>query len=174
MTIWDWLAIGVTSALVVEGLLKGAVRLAFGLGGLILGYAYAGRMAPSFVPLLSFIPEKPALLLAVALGFSLILLMFVAAGALIERLVKSAGLHMPNRVLGAILGLVVSAYLAGGLCRYAEGYSKAFRTRLEGSPVVSALARGAVFIEGLLPISHGEVSAPETGRRDLVMSRAGL
>ena len=159
MTLWDILAIAVALAHVLEGLFKGAVRLAFGLGGLILGYFFAGRIAPLLAKEMGFVPGAMRFYMAVALGFGLVVLAAVLLGYLVHRLVKAVGLSLPNRVLGAFLGLAVACYLAGGLDHYAKAHSPKLSGELTRSPIFGVLARGALFLEELIG-SGGELHLP--------------
>lgn len=159
MTLWDILALAVTLALVIEGVFKGAVRLAFGLAGLILGYLFAGRLAPILAREMGFVPGAVRFYIAVAAGFGLVVLAAVLLGYVVHRFVKAVGLSLPNRVLGAALGLVVSCYLAGGLDHYARTHSPKLAGELAHSPGFSALAWGALYLEEILG-PHLEVPAP--------------
>lgn len=168
MTLWDILAIGVTLALILEGVFKGAVRLAFGLAGLILGYLFAGRLAPVLGREMGFVPGALRFYVAVALGFGLVVLLSILAGYLVHRLVKAMGLSLPNRFLGALLGLAVSCYLSGGLDHYARGHSPKLSAELGRSPIFGALTRGALYIEELLgsrPALPAPPGAKATGDR---------
>jgi hypothetical protein len=150
VTLWDILAISVTLALILEGVFKGAVRLGFGLAGLILGYIFAGRLAPFLAREMGFVPGAVRFYVAVALGFGLLVFGAVLIGYLIHRLVKAAGLSIPNRVLGAALGLAVACYLSGGLEHYARSRSPSLARELGRSPAFSALARGALLMEEIV------------------------
>lgn len=152
MTLWDILALAVTVALVLEGLFRGAVRLGFGLAGLILGYLVAGRVAPILAKEMGFVPGAARYYVAACLGFGLVVLGAVLLGMLVHHLVKAVGLSLPNRVLGAFLGLAVACYLAGGLEAVVRNRSPRASRELSRSPVFSLLARGALFLEDLMDI----------------------
>jgi len=151
VTLWDWIAVAVTAALVLEGVLKGAIRLAFGLAGLLAGFLYAGRVVPALLPYMESVPRNVRGPLAGFAGFLLILALFVAGGILLHKLAHAAGLGILNRLLGAVLGLAVAAYLAGGAAGLARIYAPSIHGSLEKSPVFSILGRGALFLGMLVP-----------------------
>ena len=151
MTVWDILILAVTLALVVEGTWKGAVRLGFGLAGLLVGYLYAGYAADAAARHLAFLVEHLRRPVAVIAGFLVIFTLFVLAGAVVSRLVKAAGLGCVNRVLGATLGLVTAIYLAGGLVHLSSRLSPDYPARLTAGPVVRLMSEWAVGMEALIP-----------------------
>ncbi len=151
MTLWDILLLALTLALVVEGIWKGAVRLGFGLAGLLAGYLYAGYAADAAAGYLTFLVERLRRPVALTAGFLLIFTAFVLAGAIINRLVKASGLGCVNRVLGAILGVVAAIYLAGGVVRLADRLSPDYAKALTRGPVVRLMSEWAVGMEALVP-----------------------
>ncbi len=151
MTLWDWITIAVAGALVVEGILKGAIRLACGLAGLLLGFLYAGRAVPFLISYMEAIPAHIRGPLAGIAGFVLILAGFVIAGIFLSKLIHAAGLGILNRLLGAVLGLAVAAYIAGGALGLARLYSSDLEEKLEASPVFSTLSGGALFLRYIVP-----------------------
>ncbi len=152
MTLWDILLLALTLALVVEGIWKGAVRLGFGLAGLLAGYLYAGYAAGSAARYLTFFVERLRRPVALTAGFLIIFTVFVLAGAIVHRLVKASGLGCVNRVLGAILGVVAAIYLAGGTVRLADRLSPGYAKVLTRGPVVRLMSEWAVGLEALLPL----------------------
>ncbi len=151
MTVWDYLLLAVTAALVLEGLFKGAVRLAFGLAGLFLGYLYAGYVASRIGNLLTFLPQNARGPAAIVAGFLLILTAAVFAGIMINKLVKAAGLGCLNRVLGAVLGFLFALYLAGGLVRMSASLSPSLHESMARGPVVRLMSGWAFGLKALLP-----------------------
>ena len=151
MTVWDILILAVTLALVVEGIWKGAVRLGFGLAGLLAGYLYAGYAADAAAKHLAFLVEHLRRPVAVLAGFLVIFTLFVLAGAVVSRLVKTAGLGCVNRVLGATLGLVTAIYLAGGLVHLSSRLSSDYPTKLTAGPVMRLMSQWALGMEALIP-----------------------
>ena len=151
MTFWDILILVVTLALCIEGLWKGAVRLAFGLAGLLAGFLYAGHLADRASGYLTFLVEHLRRPVALAAGFFLIFTLFVLAGAIVNSVVKKSGLGCFNRVLGALLGLAAAIYLAGGLVHLSGRLSPTYPAQLTKGPVMRLMADWAVGMETLIP-----------------------
>jgi hypothetical protein len=151
MTFWDILLLVLTLALVVEGLWKGAVRLGFGLAGLVAGYLYAGHMAGRVAGYLTFVVEHLRGPVALALGFFLVFTVFVLVGAIVHSVVKKSGLGCVNRVLGAVLGLVASIYVAGGFVHIAGRLSPDLAAKVTAGPVVRLMADWALGMGTLIP-----------------------
>ncbi|MEJ2420214.1 MAG: CvpA family protein [Acidobacteriota bacterium] len=151
MTIFDWIVMSVAAVLVLEGVFKGAVRLAFGLAGLLLGYLYAGRAAGALARAVPLLPQRVSHPLMTVLGFLAIFACLVIAGIVVHKLVKAAGLGLFNRLLGAVLGFLLACYLAAGLVVLAPGISSAFQHRVSESPVVRTLSACALFMDVLVP-----------------------
>ncbi len=152
MTWLDVFFIALAAALVANGIWKGGVRMAFGLASLVAAYLFAGYAAEPIAGKLAFIPEAFAHKAAVVLGFILIFTAGVLAGMIASKLVDAAGLSPLNRALGALLGLIICAYLAGGLVRVAPRLAPGFQETVSKSRVVGALASCAIFVEQLLPV----------------------
>lgn len=144
-------------ALIANGVWKGGVRMVFGLLSLVAAYLFAGYAAAPLAAKLSFLPEAFRHPAAVATGFLLIFTAGVLAGMLASKLVNAAGLSPINRALGAVLGFVICAYLAGGLLRVAPRLAPGFQETVQRSGVVKTLASCALFTERLLPMPsfHG-------------------
>lgn len=179
MTIWDYLLLAVTAALVLEGLFKGAVRLAFGLAGLFTGYLYAGYVGSRLGELLTFIPRGARGPVAVIAGFILILAAAVLLGIVVHKLVKGAGLGCLNRVLGAVLGFLFSLYLAGGLVRMSATLSPGLHESVSRGPVVRLMSGWAFGLRMLLPDHTRVPSVPgpapaPTGPRPAPASRGDV
>ena len=151
MTFWDILLLVITLALVVEGLWKGAVRLGFGLAGLVAGYLYAGYLADRAAGYLTFVVEHLRRPVALSAGFFLIFTIFVLVGAIVHSVVKKSGLGCINRILGAVLGLVASLYAAGGLVHIAGRLSPDVAAKMTMGPVVRLMADWALGMEALIP-----------------------
>lgn len=151
MTLWDILILVLGAALIVEGLWKGAVRLGFGLAGLLAGYLYAGYAAAYASKYLTFLVENLRRPVALAGGFLLIFAVFVLAGAVVSKLVKSAGLGCVNRVLGAVLGVIATIYAAGGLVHLSARLSPEYPQKITQGPVMRLLSEWALGMEALIP-----------------------
>jgi uncharacterized membrane protein required for colicin V production len=152
VTIWDWIILAAGAGLVVEGLWKGAVRLAFGLCGLLLGYLYAGFVADRLAPWAVFVPGAARRPVTLAVGFLAILAGAVVAGIIVSKIISGAGLGWANRLLGALLGFVLTVYLAGGMVRMGTRYSPELGRSMARGPVAGLLAGLAVGLEAIIPI----------------------
>jgi hypothetical protein len=142
MTLWDWLMLAAGAALVFEGAWKGAIRLAFGLAGLVAGFLYAGHAADFLAGTLTFVAENLRRPLALAAGFVIILASFVLVGVLMSRLAKAAGL---------VLGVVVAVYLCAGMVRLADRLSPGLGAKMAKGPVVRMMQCWALGMETLVP-----------------------
>lgn len=158
MTVWDAIVLACALALVIEGVMKGAIRLAFGLAGLVAGYLYAGYVAERAAVHMSFLAPHLRRPVAVVVGFILIVALFTLVGALVSKLAKETGLGCLNRVLGAVLGAVVGIYLSAGLVRIAGRFSPGLQEKMNRGPVVRLMQELAVGMETLLP--HHPEGAP--------------
>ena len=167
MTFWDVLLLVFALALVVEGVWKGAVRLGFGLAGLVTGYLYAGHMADRAAGYLTFLVEHLRRPVALAAGFFLIFTVFVLVGAIVHSVVKKSGLGCVNRVLGAVLGLVAALYVAGGLVHIAGRLSPDFAAKVTAGPVVRLMADWALGMEALIPSPPAIRPAPPPPEKPL-------
>ncbi len=161
MTWLDVFFIVLAVALVANGVWKGGVRMAFGLLSLVAAYLFAGYAAAPLASRLPFLPEAFRHAAAVTAGFLLIFTAGVLAGMLASKLVNAAGLSPLNRALGALLGFVICAYLAGGLVRVAPRLAPGFQETVQQSSVVKTLASCALFTESLLPIPSFHHFAPQ-------------
>ncbi len=159
MTWLDVLSLAVALALVVNGLWTGGVRMVFGLAGLVLAYLFAGYAAPPIAGLLTVLPAAARHPVAVAAGFVLIFTAVVLAGLLANKMVETSGLSPLNRILGAVLGLVIAVYLTAGLARVAPWLDPAFQETARRSPAFRTLAACALFVDRLLPTSPPTVPA---------------
>jgi hypothetical protein len=151
MTPWDWLVLAIGAALVFEGAWKGAIRLAFGLAGLVAGFLYAGHAADCLAGTLSCAAANLRRPLALVVGFVVILASFVLVGILMSRLAKAAGLSCLNRVAGMVLGFVVAVYLCAGMIRVADRLSPGLGERMAEGPVVRLMQSWAFGMEALVP-----------------------
>jgi membrane protein required for colicin V production len=108
MTLVDWIILAGLVVATLGGLAQGFFRAACGLAGLIFGYMAAvwnyHYVARVFLPLVRL--EA----LANAIGFLIIILLVMLAGALVggflEKLFRFAGLGCLDSLLGAVLGFL--------------------------------------------------------------------
>lgn len=152
MTIWDGLFLAMGLLLLLEGTLKGAIRLGFGLAGLWAGCLYAAWVAPHLSFLWIFLPPALRDGAAQLAGFTLLFGGFAVAGHLLTRLFRGAGLSLFNRLCGAALGLLLTVYLAGGAVRLAWGLSPALGRAMVKGPVVRTLSALAFGLDAVFPV----------------------
>jgi membrane protein required for colicin V production len=108
MTMVDWIILVGLVIATLGGLAQGFFRAACGLAGLIFGYMAAvwnyHYVARVFLPLVRLEP------LANAIGFLIIILLVMLAGALVggflEKMFRFAGLGCLDSLLGAVLGFL--------------------------------------------------------------------
>ena len=102
---------------VISGIARGFMRGLFGLAGLVLGlmiaasnYAPVGRTALAFIA-----DGRLRAIVAFALVFIVVLVLFALLGKLLARLVHLADLGWMDRLAGAVLGLFTASILSGML-----------------------------------------------------------
>jgi len=152
MTFWDGLFVVVGGILLLEGIVKGALRLCFSVAGLWAGCLYAAWAAPRLSPLLFFLPPSLREGAALVAGFALLLGAFVVAGHLLTRLFHGAGLSLLNRLLGALAAVLLTIYLAGGAVRLSWRLSPDLGRALVRGPVVRTLSALAFGLDALVPV----------------------
>ena len=151
MTVVDWVLLVVWAGLALGGFWKGAVRIIFTGGGLVVGLwlaVVAGADAQAALEELMGVPWLSAILgrlLLVVLCAGLALL----AGWGIERTLTAMRLGWLNRLLGALLASVVAAVLLGMLVVVA----------IQVSPELATLCRESQVAQYLLWVSDSLLGA---------------
>lgn len=154
MTVVDWVLLVVWVGLALGGFWKGAVRIIFTGGGLVVGLwlaVVAGDDAQAALEGVMGVPWLSAVLgrlLLVVLCAGLALL----AGWGIERTLTAMRLGWLNRLLGAVLAAVVAAVLLGMLVVVA----------IQVSPELAALCRESQVAQYLLWASESLLGAAES------------
>ncbi|MEJ2188585.1 MAG: CvpA family protein [Acidobacteriota bacterium] len=154
MTVVDWVLLVVWVGLALGGFWKGAVRIIFTGGGLVVGVwlaAVAGDDAQVALEGVMGVPWLSAILgrlLLVVLCAGLALL----AGWGIERTLTAMRLGWLNRLLGAVLAAVVAAVLLGMLVVVA----------IQVSPELATLCRESQVAQYLLWVSESLLGAAES------------
>lgn len=154
MTVVDWVLLVVWVGLALGGFWKGAVRIIFTGGGLVVGLwlaVVAGDDAQAALEGMMGVPWLSAVLgrlLLVVLCAGLALL----AGWGIERTLTAMRLGWLNRLLGAVLAAVVAAVLLGMLVVVA----------IQVSPELAALCRESQVAQYLLRVSESLLGAAES------------
>jgi uncharacterized membrane protein required for colicin V production len=157
MTVLDWVLIVVWCGLALAGFWKGAVRLIFGGGGLVVGLwlaVIAGANAATALERLIGVPWLSAvlgrvLLVLLCTGLSLL------AGWGIERTLTSLRLGWVNRLFGAVLAGAVAAVLLGMVVVVA----------IQLSPELARLCRDSQVAQYLLWVSERLLGAVESLER---------
>ncbi len=125
MTPLDWVLVVLWGGVALSGFWKGAVRLVFGIGGLVVGIWLAIAIGHDFGLVLA--GYVAPFWIAAALGRVVpvlgALLLFGLAGWGIDRTLKAMHLGWLNRLLGAALAAVVGAVLLGVLLVLSLGIS---------------------------------------------------
>jgi membrane protein required for colicin V production len=93
-----------------------------------------------------------------AVGFALIFLstviLYVTITALLHRLVKAAGLSLPDRLLGGLFGILKVAVIITALCLVTAQFFPPLATRLATHSLLAPVfLRAAVLLSALLPES---------------------
>jgi membrane protein required for colicin V production len=154
VTVVDWVLLVVWVGLALGGFWKGAVRIIFTGGGLVVGLwlaVVAGDDAQAALEGVMGVPWLSAILgrlLLVVLCAGLALL----AGWGIERTLTAMRLGWLNRLLGAVLAAVVAAVLLGMLVVVA----------IQVSPELAALCRESQVAQYLLWVSESLLGAAES------------
>jgi membrane protein required for colicin V production len=125
MTPLDWVLVVLWGGIALSGFWKGAVRLVFGVGGLILGLWLAVAVGADLGISMSakVAPHWVATLLGYVLPVLAAVALFGLAGWGIERTLKAMRLGWLNRLLGAGLAGCVGAVLLGFLLVLSLGIS---------------------------------------------------
>jgi membrane protein required for colicin V production len=154
VTVVDWVLLVVWVGLALGGFWKGAVRIIFTGGGLVVGVwlaVVAGDDAQAALEGVMGVPWLSAILgrlLLVVLCAGLALL----AGWGIERTLTAMRLGWLNRLLGAVLAAVVAAVLLGMLVVVA----------IQVSPELATLCRESQVAQYLLWVSESLLGAAES------------
>jgi len=154
VTVVDWVLLVVWLGLALGGFWKGAVRIIFTGGGLVVGLwlaivagddAQAALEGVMGVPWLSAVLGR-LLLVVLCAGLALL------AGWGIERTLTAMRLGWLNRLLGAVLAAFVAAVLLGMLVVVA----------IQVSPELAALCRESQVAQYLLWVSESLLGAAES------------
>ena len=115
-TVVDWFILVILTASVVLAAIKGFARELIGIGSIVLAFILSAWFYPSAAAPLKDVVKSENL--ALFLGFSIIFLATLIAGALmawlVSKFMKFASLQWFDRCLGALFGLV-RGWLLGGI-----------------------------------------------------------
>ncbi len=115
MTPLDWVLVVLWAGIALSGFWKGAVKIVFGIGGLLIGLWLSLAVGPDLGTSLaaSIGPHWVASLLGYVLPVLAAVVLFGLAGWGIERTLKALRLGWLNRLLGAALAGLVGGVLLG-------------------------------------------------------------
>ena len=137
-----WFDVGVGIALLLGGIwsfCRGLVREVLSVVGLTAAFVLSFRGYPYVAQHLDLVIAHPWL--RQAAGFALIflstVLLYVGIAALLHRLVKVAGLSLPNRVLGGLFGLVKVTVVVAVLCLVTAQFFPPFAAKLAGESLLA-------------------------------------
>lgn len=146
MGITDFILLACYIPGIIRGILKGFVEQVVALFSLLLGTWLAIRFSARASAWLSaYIPWKPELLRAATFIIIVILtiLVFVLIGRLLTKVIKISTLGWLNRLLGILLGIVVTTLVLCVAVTAIDAFNAHWgfipKETLDGSPVWSAL-----------------------------------
>jgi len=122
MTAFDLIFIGIVGLSTVFAFWRGLVRVVMSLVGLIVAVLAAIHLSPATSSKLTMLSDSPATryLVAFALIFIVVALIFALLGWLLWRAIRAIGLGFIDRLLGAVFGVargvliaVIAVLLAG-------------------------------------------------------------
>lgn len=137
MTFIDIVILIVLAAGFVVGLIKGVVKQAFGLGGLVAGLVLGAFFCHPVATLLVNsinISEKSAAVASFILILILVPLVFNLLGLMLSKFVKIVQLGFLDRILGGLVGLLAYLTVLGLMIQLLEitGLSSSIRDKEEG------------------------------------------
>jgi len=109
MNTLDWIILGFLAVGLLTGFIKGVIKQAFSLGGLVLGIICGTLLYKPFAAMLqgifSSMSDKTAGIVAFIVILLVVPLVCGLVGALLSKLVHAASLGFLDRLLGAAFGL---------------------------------------------------------------------
>jgi membrane protein required for colicin V production len=122
MTAFDLVFIGIVGLSTVFAFWRGLIRVVMSLAGLVAAVLAAIHLSPAMSNMLTMLSDKPVTryLVAFALIFIVVALIFAVLGWLLSRVMRAIGLGFVDRLLGAVFGVargvliaVIAVLLAG-------------------------------------------------------------
>src|SRR5262245_21509267 len=152
-----WFDIGTGIALCVGcvwSLFRGLTREVLSILGIVTAFLLSSRGYPYMARTLETLITQ--VWLRQAVGFALIFLftigLYVIFARLLQRLVKAAGLSLPDRLLGGLFGLIKVVVIIAALCLVTAQFFPTFATQLAREAVLApAFFRAADLLSTLLP-----------------------
>ena len=167
MTYVDAIALAVLAISALAGLVRGLVREVLGLAAWIIAAWGAVELYPSIAPTTHgwFADPTTGDILAYAIGFIALLILFSVLANLLARFVQFSALGGLDRILGLMFGLLrgaavlVLAYILVGLVIPTAEWPTVVQDA-RGTPYVYA---GAVWTAARLPMTYRPNLAPPAG-----------
>jgi membrane protein required for colicin V production len=106
MTIFDYVVLGIVSVSVLLSITRGVVREIVSLLGWVTAFFVASHYAINFEPLLPQTVEDESLrmLIVFVMTFFVALVVVMMGSMLLSKLVRSVGLGLIDRIMGAVFG----------------------------------------------------------------------
>jgi len=147
----DLVILVVSAVFAIRGLLKGAVRTAFTIAGLLVGIALAGRCYLSLAETISPGGAPWSGIAAYAIILIATLVAAAIVGAIVARLIHLSMLGWLDRLVGGVLGFVIGGLLCAALLAILSKYLPFFETVIAGSPLAGFLMERFPLLLALLP-----------------------
>lgn len=158
MTILDWVLVVVWTGITLGGFFKGAIRIVFGLGGVVLGLWLSVVVGPDLAVGLTGFSNSEWLTLGLAYLIPLVVvaLLCLLAGWGMEKTLEALKLGCLNRLLGAALaGAAAAAVLAALLV-----------TAVRLSPELAAIEERSVLLARVQTAMGWAVNPREDGAQE--------
>ena len=153
MTWLDWVLLALLVVSIISGLMRGLIKTAFGLAGLVVGLLLAGRYYAVLAPHLSFIPqENLAKIAAFVIIVAVVGIIASVLGSIFKKIAAMFGLGLLDRLGGAVLGLAISVIgLGATLALIAQFPIIDLGPTVSQSWVAKLLLKTWPLVQGLLP-----------------------
>ena len=155
----SWLDIVILVILAVaafSGLKVGVIKVLFTIVGIIVGVILAGRFSDDLAGVLTFIDPAWAKIAAFAIILVVVLVISGILAAVLGKLISLVLLGWVNRLVGALLGLIVGAIFCGAILAIWVKYL-GIGDAVSGSALARFLLDTFPFVLGLLPSDFDSV-----------------
>ena len=155
----NWLDIVIIVILAVAaftGLKVGIIKVLFTIVGIIVGVILAGRFSDDFAGVLTFISADWAKIAAFAIILVVVLIISGILAAVLSKLISVVLLGWVNRLVGAVLGLVVGVIFCGAILAIWVKYL-GIGDAVSGSALARFLLDTFPIVLGLLPSEFDSV-----------------
>ncbi len=140
-----------------SGLKTGIIKVLFTIVGIIVGVILAGRFSDNLAGVLTFI-DNPGWAKIAAFAIILVVVLIISGvlAAVLSKLISLVLLGWVNRLVGAVLGLIVGAIFCGAILAIWVKYL-GIGDAVSGSGLARFLLDTFPFILGLLPSDFDSV-----------------